>query len=142
MFTYINWPFRIWMCIIKIAHFEFCPRKQFQVSELCWMPLKNNATSGNPMEAAKVVDETRSNLEGHFNIWMFLKSMLKSCEISHVKFQYQQFVRLTMWMEYWGYEGIQCSKALPWDAPWILQCNFYLIGVHNFSLDILPPNYN
>ena len=46
------------------------------------MPLKNNATSGNPMEAAKVVNETRINLEGYFNIRMLLMSMLKSCEIS------------------------------------------------------------
>lgn len=28
------------------------------------------------------------------------------------------------------------------NAPWILQCNFCLIGVHDIVLDILPPNYN
>lgn len=28
------------------------------------------------------------------------------------------------------------------NAPWILKCNFYLTGFHNFSLDILPSNYN
>lgn len=31
----VSLPFRIQMCLIKIAHFEFCPGKQFPVSELC-----------------------------------------------------------------------------------------------------------
>lgn len=37
---------------------------------------------GNPVEPAKVVNETRINLEEYFNTQMLLMSMLKSCEIA------------------------------------------------------------
>ena len=67
---------------LKTTHFKFCPGKQFQVSELCWMPWKNNTPCGNPTEPAKITHETRINLEEYFNIRLLLRTMLKSREIS------------------------------------------------------------